>query len=39
VPQLVGVACEGGMRVLRQDAIGKVLQGVLDLTAARAASS
>jgi type II secretory ATPase GspE/PulE/Tfp pilus assembly ATPase PilB-like protein len=39
VPQLVEVACEGGMRVLRQDAIGKVLQGVLDLSAARAASS
>ena len=39
VPQLVGVACEGGMRVLRQDAIDKVLRGVLDLSAARAASS
>ena len=39
VPQLVEVACEGGMRLLRQDAIDKVLQGVLDLSAARAASS
>jgi type II secretory ATPase GspE/PulE/Tfp pilus assembly ATPase PilB-like protein len=39
VPQLVEAACEGGMRVLRQDAIAKVLQGVLDLSAARAASS
>ena len=39
VPQLVEVACEGGMRVLRQDAIAKVLQGVLDLSSARAASS
>jgi len=39
VPQLVETACEGGMRLLRQDAIDKVLQGVLDLSAARAASS
>ncbi len=39
VPQLVEVACEGGMRVLRQDAIAKVLLGVLDLSSARAASS
>jgi type II secretory ATPase GspE/PulE/Tfp pilus assembly ATPase PilB-like protein len=39
VPQLVEMACEGGMRLLRQDAITKVLQGVLDLNAARAASS
>jgi len=39
VPQLVEAACEGGMRLLRQDAIDKVLQGVLDLSAARAASS
>ena len=39
VPQLVEVACEGGMRVLRQDAIGKVLQGTVDLASARAAAS
>ena len=39
VPQLVNEACRGGMRLLRQDAINKVLQGVLDLSAARAASS
>jgi type II secretory ATPase GspE/PulE/Tfp pilus assembly ATPase PilB-like protein len=39
VPQLVELACEGGMRLLRQDAIDKVLRGVLDLSAARAASS
>ena len=39
IPQLVELACEGGMRLLRQDAIDKVLQGVLDLSAARAASS
>ena len=39
IPQLVESACEGGMRLLRQDAIDKVLQGVLDLSAARAASS
>jgi len=39
VPQLADEACKGGMRLLRQDAIDKVLQGVLDLSAARAASS
>lgn len=39
VPQLVELACADGMRLLRQDAISKVLQGVLDLSAARAASS
>ena len=32
VPQLVDEACKGGMRLLRQDAIDKVLQGVLDLS-------
>ena len=39
VPQLVAAAKEGGMLLLRQDAIEKVLRGVLDLTSARAVSS
>ncbi len=39
VPQLVEAACAGGMRLLRQDAIEKVLLGLLDRASARAASS
>lgn len=39
VPQLVQVAQSDGMRLLRQDAIEKALQGRLDLLSARAASS
>ena len=39
VPQVVHAAQEGGMHLLRQDAIGKVLTGVLDLASARAAST
>jgi type II secretory ATPase GspE/PulE/Tfp pilus assembly ATPase PilB-like protein len=39
VPQLVEAAQAAGMRLLRQDAIEKVLQGVLDLSSARSASS
>ncbi|MGH8565325.1 MAG: ATPase, T2SS/T4P/T4SS family [Gammaproteobacteria bacterium] len=38
VPQLVAAAEEGGMLSLRQDAIEKVLGGVLDLASARAVS-
>ncbi|MEO7326607.1 MAG: ATPase, T2SS/T4P/T4SS family [Dokdonella sp.] len=39
VPQVVEAAQEGGMRLLRQDAIEKVLGGMLDLASARAAST
>lgn len=39
VPQLVDAAQASGMRLLRQDAIEKVLCGLLDLSSARAASS
>jgi type II secretory ATPase GspE/PulE/Tfp pilus assembly ATPase PilB-like protein len=39
VPQLVQTAQADGMRLLRQDAIEKALQGSLDLISARAASS
>ncbi|MDP3856131.1 MAG: ATPase, T2SS/T4P/T4SS family [Stagnimonas sp.] len=39
VPQLVEAALEGGMQLLKQDAINKVLSGTLDLATARAASS
>ena len=39
VPQLVHAAQRDGMRLLRQDAIEKALQGWLDLISARAASS
>jgi type II secretory ATPase GspE/PulE/Tfp pilus assembly ATPase PilB-like protein len=39
VPQLLAAAQEGGMLALRQNAIEKVLRGVLDLTSARAVSS
>jgi type II secretory ATPase GspE/PulE/Tfp pilus assembly ATPase PilB-like protein len=39
VPELQGAALQGGMRLLRQDAIEKVLAGVLDLASAKAASS
>lgn len=39
VPQVQDAAMEGGMRLLHQDAIEKVLSGVLDLAGARAASS
>jgi type II secretory ATPase GspE/PulE/Tfp pilus assembly ATPase PilB-like protein len=39
VPELVAAAQEGGMLALRQNAIEKVLRGVLDLTSARAVSS
>jgi type II secretory ATPase GspE/PulE/Tfp pilus assembly ATPase PilB-like protein len=39
VPQLVEAAMEGGMRLLKQDAIDKMLTGTLDLASARAASS
>jgi type II secretory ATPase GspE/PulE/Tfp pilus assembly ATPase PilB-like protein len=39
VPQLVQAAQSDGMRLLRQDAIEKALQGRLDLISARAASS
>jgi type II secretory ATPase GspE/PulE/Tfp pilus assembly ATPase PilB-like protein len=38
VPELVEAARGGGMRLLRQDAIDKVLGGLLDLKSARAAS-
>lgn len=39
VPQLLSAAQEGGMQSLRQTAITKLLQGVLDLPSARAVSS
>lgn len=39
VPQLVEAAMEAGMRLLKQDALDKVLSGLLDLPSARAASS
>lgn len=39
VPQIVTKAQDGGMITLRQNAIEKVLRGVLDLTSARAVSS
>lgn len=39
VPQLVAAAQEEGMRSLRQNAIERVLHGVLDMASARAASS
>jgi type II secretory ATPase GspE/PulE/Tfp pilus assembly ATPase PilB-like protein len=39
VPQLVAAAEEGSMLSLRQNAIEKVLRGVLDLASARAVSS
>ena len=39
VPELLTAAQEGGMLALRQNAIEKVLRGVLDLTSARAVSS
>ncbi|MBL6750815.1 MAG: Flp pilus assembly complex ATPase component TadA [Nevskia sp.] len=39
VPQLVEAGQAGGMRLLRQDAIEKVLGGALDLSQARSASS
>jgi len=39
VPQLLAVAQNGGMLSLRQNAIEKLLRGVLDLASARAVSS
>ena len=39
VPQLVAAAVEDGMKLLRQDAIEKVLRGLIDLASARAAST
>lgn len=39
VPQIVRAGCDGGMRLLRQDAIEKVLSGLLDRVSARAVSS
>ncbi len=39
VPQVVEAALEDGMHLLRQDAIEKVLTGMLDLASARAAST
>ena len=39
VPQLVEAAMEGGMHLLRHDAIEKVWSGALDLPGARAAST
>ena len=39
VPQLLAAAQQGGMLTLRQNAIEKVLEGVLDLVSARAVSS
>jgi type II secretory ATPase GspE/PulE/Tfp pilus assembly ATPase PilB-like protein len=39
VPQIVSMAQESGMISLRQNAIEKVLRGVLDLTSARGVSS
>jgi type II secretory ATPase GspE/PulE/Tfp pilus assembly ATPase PilB-like protein len=39
VPQLLAVAQQGGMLSLRQNAIDKVLQGILDLPSARAVAS
>jgi type II secretory ATPase GspE/PulE/Tfp pilus assembly ATPase PilB-like protein len=38
-PQVAEAAQRGGMRLLRQDAIEKVLSGVLDLASARTAST
>lgn len=38
-PEVLEAAQEGGMRMLRQDAIEKVLDGVIDLASARAVSS
>lgn len=39
VPQLTESGQENGMKLLRQDAIEKVLEGLVDVVAARAASS
>jgi type II secretory ATPase GspE/PulE/Tfp pilus assembly ATPase PilB-like protein len=39
VPELVRAAQADGMRLLRQDALEKVLGGQLDLLSARAAAS
>jgi type II secretory ATPase GspE/PulE/Tfp pilus assembly ATPase PilB-like protein len=39
VPQLLSASREGGMLSLRQNAIARLLQGVLDLPSARAVSS
>ena len=39
VPEVLEAAQTGGMRLLRQDAIDKVLGGVIDLVSARAVSS
>ena len=39
VPQVLEAAQTGGMRLLRQDAIEKVLGGVIDLVSARAVAS
>ncbi len=39
VPQVLEAAQTGGMRLLRQDAIDKVLDGIIDLASARAVSS
>lgn len=39
VPEVLEAAHTGGMRLLRQDAIDKVLGGVIDLASARAVSS
>ena len=39
VPEVLEAAQAGGMRLLRQDAIEKVLGGVIDLASARAVSS
>jgi len=39
VPEVLEAAQESGMRLLRQDAIEKVLSGVLDLASARGAST
>jgi len=39
VPLIVQAGCAGGMRLLRQDAIEKVLSGLLDRVSARAVSN
>ena len=39
VPQIVEAGLDGGMKLLRQDAIEKVLQGLLDRASARAVAS
>ena len=39
VPQLVDAAAAGGMHLLKQDALVKVLRGLIDLQSARAAAS